>query len=176
MAFSALAWPPASLLPAQGRFAVQAKMAWLSCVLFFIMVVIGAYFKAGIGVGIAVAVYWMINASVTLRVSLWPTELGWRDMLRSVKASFLCGAIAVGLASVARIMLPARFQNGWFAIFLVTLISFAIYGFCLRGMDEEAWKELVLRISQLGKRVARLIGPRAPRVGDTTPNHRRDTT
>jgi O-antigen/teichoic acid export membrane protein len=153
MAFNALTWPASSLLPAQGRFFVQAVIAWLSCILFFALVLIGVYFKAGVGAGFAVAVYWVINASVILRASLWPTESGWPEIFNSLKGSFLGGGIAVGFASAARLMLPAHLQNGWTAIVMVTLLSLILYCLCLRKLDSEAWLELVFRVRQVKARI-----------------------
>jgi PST family polysaccharide transporter len=155
MAFSSLVWPAGSLLPAQGRFSVQARIAWAGCVLFFILVAIGAYFYGNVGAGLGVTIYWVIYAAANLRASLWPTEFGWREILDAIKGSFLGGGFAIGLASAARILLlPASYQNGWTAIVLVTLLSAVIYALCLRKIDDEAWLELMGRTRGLLRRLA----------------------
>ncbi len=155
MAFCALAWPAASLLPAQGRFSVQAAMAWISCVPFFIFVAIGAYFYGNVGTGVGVAVYWAGYSLANLRISLWPTEFGWGEIFDSIKGSFIGGGIAVGIASAARMLLPSSFQNGWIAIMLVTSMSIYLYSLYVRRMDPEAWRELVHRASELRTKLRR---------------------
>jgi O-antigen/teichoic acid export membrane protein len=156
MAFSALAWPAASLLPAQGRFSVQAVMAWISCVLFFILVGIGAYLYGNVGAGAGVAIYWAIYSLSNLRISLSPTDFGWREIFDSIKGSFIGGAIAVGIASAARMLLPSSFRNGWITIVLVTSLSVYLYRLYVRRMDPEAWQELVHRAGQLRAKLIRI--------------------
>jgi O-antigen/teichoic acid export membrane protein len=129
---------------AQGRYTFQLKLNSLFCIVNLTAVALAARFGGAMSVAVVSTVYFMVADPIALYAMLHTSGVRALPEIRRIfTAPIIAGLTSVGIGwALARALPPFRGDN-LVRIFLITLVSVAIYVMIIRTFAPADWKELL---------------------------------
>jgi O-antigen/teichoic acid export membrane protein len=158
MALRTVGWPAASLLQSQGRFRTRMYLAMAGAALFFPIVVVGVrvtprfselWYAPGIGASLAIVLFYLTLATVTVYVAVRPTGRAWRLVLRIGTFPVIASVVSVGTGWLVANRMPDGGVWTLARLGVTLLLSAGIYLAMVRTIVPEQWAELRDRLASV---------------------------
>jgi teichuronic acid exporter len=145
MAFQVMGVPGMNLMMAQGRYRTFFFWNLASLLLYFGLVVPGAWWGQGEGAGIAAACVFCVSHGGALYIAIRPAGAGMRDIAKACGAPLIAAAVAVGAAAWIAARLPAMPAGNLIRCAIIGIVGSAIYFPLIRALRPEPVNDLIRR-------------------------------
>jgi hypothetical protein len=149
MAFDVLSWTASSLLQSRGQFRFSFYCAVASVPIFVLVVYLGARWGAGLGVAIAVCLYYVTLSPLLAFWVFHSSNVSWGEILHMLLRPVAVGVVTAIAALATTYFTSAAGGSPVVQCGLASCVGVSALAITARTIMASTWHEIMTRFRQL---------------------------